>query len=67
MKKVNTEKYTALILSLERMINSLITMFAYDGHRFVVLYGKGFGRQDYVQTILEDDTLAEQSSYLIEA
>ena len=66
MKKVNTEKYTALILSLER-INSLITMFAYDGHRFVVLYGKGFGRQDYVQTILEDDTLAEQSPYLIEA
>lgn len=66
MKKVDTEKLTQEILSLER-IKDIITGLAHNGHRFVILYEKGSGKKDYVQTILDDDTLGQYSPYLIEA
>ena len=66
MKKVNTNKYTKVTLSLER-INDIIRAFAYNGHRFLVLYDSDPDKRDYVQTTLEDDTLQDRSPYLIEA
>ena len=64
MKKVDTNKYTKLTLSLER-IRSIITALPHNGHRFVVLYDDKPDKQGYIQTILEDDTLGEQSPYLL--
>ena len=65
MKKVDTNKYTKLTLSLER-IRAIITELPHNGHRFVVLYDDKPDKQGYIQTILEDDTLGEQSPYLLE-
>ena len=66
MKKVNTNKYTKVTLSLER-INDIIKAFVSKGHRFLVLYDSDPDKRDYVQTTLDDDTLGEHSPYLIEA
>ena len=66
MKKVNTNKYTKVTLSLER-INDIIKAFVSNGHRFLVLYHSDPDKRDYVQTTLEDDTLQDRSPYLIEA
>lgn len=38
MKKVDTNKYTKLTLSLERIREVIITELPHNGHRFVVLY-----------------------------
>ena len=65
MKKVDTNKYTKLTLPWER-VRDIIIGLPHNGHRFVVLYDDEPDKQGYIQTILEDDTLGEQSPYLLE-
>ena len=64
MKRIDTQDFKGEVLSLKEL-KELIEDLPFSGHDFVVFYDDD--KDDYVQTILENPELDEESAYLIEA
>lgn len=65
MKRITTEEYQKIVLNLSE-IKNLIEELPYSEHRFVVFSEDG-NTSNYLQTILENEALDEESRYQVEA
>ena len=66
MKRIVTDEYHAPVVLTLPEIKTLIDELPYNGHRFVV-FSEDSDTGDYVQTILENEELDEESRYQVEA
>lgn len=66
MKRITTEVYETPVVLTNEEIKTLIEELPFDEHRFVVFAEDG-NEGNYVQAILENEELGEESRYMVEA